>query len=299
MKNLDNACFICNNYEFSFSNNYKICKNCLHQTIYPYECQTYIVNDTLDRRILRKDFLFLFKKSVVMKSASKFSLLIDVGSGSGQFLYFIKKYFQKVAGIEITEECYRFSKEVLNLDIYKNLNEIEDNFSLVTFWHSLEHIPTREIEEILSHLKKLSTKDSKIVISVPNSDSVQYHLFGKDYAYYDYPNHLHQFSYKSLTLLLDRDDFEIYRDFYSFYYILFGYIQSILNKFNKIHNYFYYRKKRGFDFKLSKLKLAFFDIYNYLLIIIFFIPSLLLTLFEYFIKEKRAVITLCFQKKQL
>lgn len=297
MKNSDNACFICGNKEFSFFNNYKRCKKCLNETIIGVECQTYIVNDILDKKILKKDFLFLFKKNVVLKSASNFSFLVDIGSGSGQFLYFIKEYFLKASGIEITEDCYKFSREVLNLDIHKSIDEIDGNFSVATFWHSLEHIPIMEIDKLISYLKRLSTKDSKIIISVPNSDSIQYYLFGKDYAYYDYPNHLHQFSYKSLCLLLDKYDFEIYKDFNSFYYILFGYIQSFLNKFNKIHNYFYYRKKRGFEFNLSKVRKTILDIYNYFLISVFFIPSLLLTFFEYFTKEKRGVITLCFQKK--
>ncbi len=298
MRSSDNSCFICGGNNLKTFDNYKRCSNCFHETIAGEELQQFIINKILNVNYIKKDFLFLFMKFVTVNSVIERNLLIDVGSGAGQFLYYIKSYFKKVVGVEITDECYNFSKKELNLNVYKNIEEIRENYSIATFWHSLEHIPVNEIKKILSHLNEFSTEVSKIIISVPNSDSWQFMLFKKDNAFYDYPNHLHQFSYRSLIFLLDKYNFELERDFYSFYYIFFGYIQGFLNKVNKIHNYFYYRKKRGFNFCLSKKTLLLLDFKNYLFIMLFLVPALFLTLCEYFKKEKRAIITLCFKKKK-
>lgn len=262
------------------------------------EVQGFIINDILDIKALKKDFLFFFKKYVTLNCARQFNLIIDIGSGSGQFLYFIKKFFKKSIGIEVTDNSYNFSKEVLNLEIYKSIVDIKETFSVVTLWHSLEHIPSIEINNILSKLKFLSDCFSRIIVSVPNSKSIQYSIFKINFAFYDYPNHLHQFCYKSLVLLFQKAGFCVEKDFYSFNYILFGYIQGMLNTVCKIHNYFYYRKKRGINFKLSKPKTILLDLFNLIMICIFFIPALLMTFIEYFTKNKRAVITLCFKKKE-
>ena len=46
-----------------------------------------------------------------------------------------------------------------------------------------------------------------LVVSVPNTDSFQYKIFGKNFSYYDHPNHTHQFSYQSLNQLMTNNRF--------------------------------------------------------------------------------------------
>lgn len=299
MKSSGDTCFICCKSSFKIiDKNYKECEFCGHQILNSKPKQTFIINDILHKSKIKKDFLFIFKKFVTLKCADERETLIDVGSGSGSFIFFMKKHFNKVIGIEVTDECYNFSKNILEVETYKSLNEIKGTFSIATFWHSLEHIPGRDILNILNILNKLSSESSRIIVSVPNGKSIQYKIFKSKYAYYDYPNHIHQFNYNSLCMLFRGKGFILKKEFYSFYYIFFGYVQGFLNMMNNIHNYFYYRKKRGINFNLSKVKTTVLNIYNILLIFVFILPSFLLTIAEYFIKEKRSVLTLCFQKKK-
>lgn len=298
MKNLDNVCFICGSERFVVAkNNYKKCLMCGHQIICTEEKQSFIINDILDPNAVKTDFLFRLKKSITLNSAKQKNLLIDIGSGSGQFLFFMKGFFDKVVGIEITKECIEFSKNILDLTILENVNELKENFSVATFWHSLEHIPSEEIKNILNRLNTFANNYSRIIVSVPNIKSLQYVLFSTGYAFYDYPNHIHQFSYNSLTKLFKNYGFIKEKDYFSFYYIFFGYIQGMLNKVNKIHNYFYYKKKRGIKFALTKFQALFLNLYNLLLILICLIPAILMTFLEFFTKKKRSVITICLKKK--
>lgn len=300
MKDIDKECFICGSKCYDYGDNYVFCKNCEHQIINNNEVQCFIINDILnEKKILRKNILIKFMEKVVLSCSSTRNFLLDIGSGSGAGLFHLRKYFKEIAGIEITEECIKFAREKLNLKIYNSIEEINSsNISVATFWHSLEHIPTDELKKILVFLKKNTDNFSILIISVPNVASFQYHLFGKDYAYYDFPNHIHQFSYNSLILLMKHFDFYEDKNIYSFYYIFFGYLQGFLNKFNRIHNYFYYRRKRNFNFGLNNWQLRLLDYYNLILIIFFIFPAFVLTLLEYIFDKKRGVITICFKKKK-
>ena len=300
MKSIDRYCFVCERIFNHFEKNgYLICSNCGHNILQKRLEQTFIINDVLDvDSVMKKDIFVRYKVNITKKFMRNNLLILDVGSGSGKFLYHVKNLFNEHVGIEVTKECIEFSVVKLKLKVIADVDGLNSKVSVVTMWHSLEHIPEKEIHKILNKIKMLSTEDVIIIISVPNVDSIQYKIFGKKFAYYDIPNHIHQFSVKSLNNLMAKYDFVPYKYFFSFSYSAFGYIQGFLNYFNKYHNYFYYRKKRGTDFKLGSISTFLFDFYNYLLLIVFLIPSILLTFLDRFCLKKGGVINICYQKKR-
>lgn len=293
-------CFICGNTGFrNIVPEYFSCTKCGHEILSDNANQGFIINDILDEKEIQTlKSADKFKIRILKKCIKKFENILDVGSASGKFLYHVKKMFTKYSGLEITQECIDFSTKKLRLNIISDINEL--TFPIienVTFWHSLEHIPVNEIEKILDFLSKKTAKDTRIIISVPNSYSFQYWLFRRKYPFFDFPNHIHQFSPESLGLLMDKYGFKKERKFFSFSYTLFGYIQGFVNLFNKQHNFLYYHKKRGFNFGYSKIKLKALTGYNILLSGIFLIPSILLTCFEKMNLNKSSVLTHCFKQK--
>lgn len=299
MKTLDKSCFICGNKEFIInSNDYLKCTSCCHEIIKKQEFQSFIVNEILSlESISKKGLLDKFKQIVLKKCTIKNDLLLDVGSSSGKFLYQNKLFFKNYIGIEVTEECIAFARNQLGLKIEKDIDSVNGTVSVATFWHSLEHMPHESIERFLDIIRRKSSNDTRIIVSVPNNESLQYAMFGKGFAFYDLPNHIHQFSVKSLDKLMERNGFKKDRNFFSFPYSSFGYLQGFLNKFNKIHNYLYYRKKRGQTFDKRKKYLILYDAYNYCLILLLVIPSLLFSIYDLIFLEKGGVITVCYRKE--
>lgn len=294
---MTDKCFICSNAKFNETGDYSQCAGCGHEISNGNLLGTSIVNEILlEDEIKKIKFLDRFQLNLLQYAMMENNFLLDMGSASGRFLYHSKKLFQDCAGIEITAQCIKFSREKLGLKIFKDISEIKNIVSVVTFWHSLEHIPFSGIARIFEVINKQASENLRIIISVPNRDSLMYFIFKNDCAYYDNSSHMHQFSNDSVGLLMKKFGFMIDRRFFSFPYSSFGYLQGFINKFNKIHNFLYYYKKRGQKFGKNDTQLFFLFVYNLALVLIFIFPSLFLTFFDFLFKNKGGVITICCSK---
>ncbi len=302
MRNISKHCFICgtDTNDYYPAEDYLKCPGCGHEIIAKEKQQPYIINDVLSlKKLGRKDLLSEYKQKILNRTIISKKLLLDIGSGSGQFLYFNRYAFERCIGIEITKECIDFTRNILGLEVEQNVDQLGAQvISVATFWHSLEHIPVPEISKILSFINKNADEGTRIIISVPNSSSLQYRLFGTGYAYYDPMAHIHQFTMGSLILMMKNYGFEKEREFSSPAYYYFGYLQGILNKLNRIHNYLYYRKKRGVNYQLGCLKARLLDLYNFILVIIFIPAIVVLGSLDIIYPRKGVVITVCFRKRR-
>ena len=300
MKNLSEACFICGGKDFADSSrDYSRCGTCGLETIKRDTAAEAIVSDMLILENIRKrNLLDSFQKRVLEECAVTKDLLLDIGSGSGRFLYHNGPKFQDAVGIEISHECAYFAREKLGLKIEEDITNLNSVVSAATFWHSLEHMTRVDIERSLNRLNMKSSFDTRLIISFPNNNSLQYLLFGEGFAYYDKESHIHQFSLRSLDRLMGKYRFERLRFFYSFPYSIFGWLQGFINKFNPIHDYLYYRRKRGETFDKSEHELFLLDAYNFLLALFFSMPAALLSLTDLVCPERGGVITTCYRRKK-
>lgn len=304
LRNYDNmaVCFVCGGTIFTAtsSEDYSACECCGYELKKDIVTEPLIINDPLSLADIKKvSWLERFKLKTIENIAIAHDFIVDVGSSSGKFLYYVKDKFKEHLGIEITPESIAFSRDVLGLTISPSLSAISDKkISVVTFWHSLEHIPADEINNILKKINLASTPESRVVISVPNAGSTLYRMLGRKFAYHDSASHMHQFSRNSLDKLLSSHGFEPTKQFYSFAYAMFGYLQSSLNLGNLRLNFLYYYLKRGRKFGLNKPNLALLLGYNALLCVIFAIPALLGAIYDLMVKDYGTVLTICYRPKQ-
>ena len=217
--------------------------------------------------------------------------LLDIGSGSGKFLLHNAGRYSRATGIEITPESVKFAREILTLDIVEEIQEVPGEISAATAWHSLEHIPEQRLLDLLDGLSHKMPAGGRVIVSVPNAASWQYRWFGRAYAFYDVPNHLHQFTLGSLGSLMQRFGFRQVAAVNSWPYNTFGYTQGLLNILTHTHNYLYYRLKR----RSGKPSLL-LDAVNALLLLLVVPAGWLFGWFDSLNLQRQGVITTCFEK---
>lgn len=290
------SCFICGGNKFiNSTTDYRGCLNCGHEILISTKEQTFIINDNLtEKEIHHITGLDRFKSNMLSNFDDDIDRqhLLDIGSASGKFLFHNASRYRQATGIEITPESLTFSRKKLGLNVVEDMQDISDDISVATAWHSLEHIPEKYLTSLLKSTSDKMVEGGRFIISVPNSSSWQYRLFGKAFAYYDVPNHLHQFTPDSLKLLMQHFGFKHVSSVNSWPYNVFGYIQSLLNIFTNTHNYLYYRLKRR-----SRKPSTALDIVNGLLLVICVPTGWLFALLDKMNLKHQGVITACFQKK--
>ncbi len=160
--------------------------------------------------------------------------ILDIGSGRGLMLYYLKKYYnyQKAIGVQISKNAAEFSRNKLGLEIYdKDLLELSiDNtrFDIITMWHVLEHLscPEKYIDKVWHMLGDKGT----LVIEVPNFNSWSRPLTKKHWLGLDPDHHLNFFTPGSLSSLLQKHNFNVINiHTFSLEYSLFISIQSLVS----------------------------------------------------------------------
>ena len=182
--------------------------------------------------------------------------ILDIGSGRGWMLYFLKKYFKYnvAVGTQISENAYRFSRDKLGLEIYnKDLLDLELNsakFDIITLWHVLEHVPAPEA--YIQRISELLENDGLILIEVPNFNSWSRILSKKRWLAMDPAHHVTFFTPDSLGDLLEKYNFKIKKiNTFSLEYSAFTSTQSLLNLMVGTNNYFFQWLQNGrINFKI-------------------------------------------------
>jgi len=163
-------------------------------------------NKNFLKKILYSPLKYKVRGAVIQKGKK----LLDIGCGSGQFLYEMKQFGMDIYGVEPSDFDEKIAKEkklnILKSDLIK-ANYPSNFFDIITINHVLEHTndPLKTIKEIYRILKKRGT----LIIGVPNSNALAYSLFKKNWYQLDVPRHLFNFSDKNLKELLQKEGFKI------------------------------------------------------------------------------------------
>lgn len=137
--------------------------------------------------------------------------LLDVGCGSGHFLYLMQKVGWRVEGVEPDPAASEIARR--NYGISVRTTTLEEaslpsqSYEAITLHHSLEHV--HNPETVLSECRRLLKPNGRLVVVTPNIESLGHQLFGQSWAHLDSPRHLWLFSRASLTALAERAGFGV------------------------------------------------------------------------------------------
>jgi 2-polyprenyl-3-methyl-5-hydroxy-6-metoxy-1,4-benzoquinol methylase len=158
--------------------------------------------------------------------------LLDVGSGTGSFLYEMRSHDWQVTGIEPDKGARAVAKKSYDLELIeeKSLFDLPSrNFDVITLWHVLEHV--HDLHGYLQQLRSLLRDEGTMIIAVPNYTSGDASVYKEFWAAYDVPRHLYHFSPGSMKTLMDKHALEI-KEHKPMWYDSF-YISLLSSKYKK------------------------------------------------------------------
>ena len=180
-----------------------------------YQSEEYYSHQEQPKTFLQKIYsfarglMFHYKHNIISPFLFKGASILDVGSGTGDFLSFMNSNGYEVTGVENNPKASLISKKN-DIKIHENISELSNNsFDLITLWHVLEHLP--DPEEILKKIFNLLNKSGHLIIAVPNVYSLDKDYYCANWAGFDVPRHLWHFSTPFLINFARKYNFELIR----------------------------------------------------------------------------------------
>ena len=169
----------------------------------------------------------------VIRRLTKPGAVLDVGCGRGFTLRFLADSGYRPTGVELSPQAASHARDALGLDIrtgdFLSQTFEPDQFEVVIFWHSLEHIA--DPLAALDRAKEILKPGGLLVVAVPNFESIQARTSGREWFHLDVPRHYVHFSTGGLKKALKDRGFHIVSTaHFSMEQNPYGWIQSLLNR---------------------------------------------------------------------
>lgn len=182
-----------------------------------YQSENYISHSDTNEGIINKLYHKVRNRTLIQKrnTIKKFigkstGSLLDVGCGTGAFLYTMQQSGWEITGLEPDETARTKAKELykLNLDSSEKLFSLPaESFDAITMWHVLEHV--HQLHNYIKRLRELLKPGGKLFIAVPNYTSYDAKVYKEFWAAYDVPRHLYHFSPASMYKLLSLHNMQV------------------------------------------------------------------------------------------
>jgi 2-polyprenyl-3-methyl-5-hydroxy-6-metoxy-1,4-benzoquinol methylase len=146
-----------------------------------------------------------------VRRCAKKGRLLDIGCGSGFFLYAARKSGFSVEGLDISDANLNLIKKSFGIEVsispVEAMDYPEGQFDIITMWHSLEHNP--DPAGIIRKCMKWLKQDGTLVIEVPNHNCIDAKMDRDKWPNWALPFHLFHFTRESLEILTRTCDLKI------------------------------------------------------------------------------------------
>ena len=95
------------------------------------------------------------KRNLVTQNTRAHNSILDIGCGTGDFLYTMQKNHWQIAGMEPSDKARKQAENKLSCPVAKDLSEITGSYNTITLWHVLEG--TLRLPSIPGGLKSIIT----------------------------------------------------------------------------------------------------------------------------------------------
>jgi SAM-dependent methyltransferase len=178
------------------------------------------VDYTADRKQIQKNLRLRLEVIKKFLAPNRRKTILEIGCAFGFFLEVTQEVFDAAIGIDIVEDGIRYAKEQLGLNAvqgdFLTHNFGEQKFDAVCMWDTIEHLrnPHLYLEKISTHTES----GALLAFTTGDIDSLNARIRKDKWRFLIPPIHLHFFSKKVLTKMLDNYGFDIVHSHYSGYY---------------------------------------------------------------------------------
>ena len=209
----DFTIFSCDDCGFRFTNPYPSADD-IHVF---YESDDYTPTTNTTRGVLNKGYhlarrvMLRAKLRLVRRLSQRATgVLLDIGCGTGEFLATMKQGGWEVQGVEPFDAARASAVARFNVPVADLAGQVLlpcHAYDVVTLWHVLEH--AHDIHQSMSEISRLLKPGGLVLIGIPNCASWDAEFYGKHWAAYDTPRHLHHFTPDTLRRLAERHGFRV------------------------------------------------------------------------------------------
>ena len=209
-------------------------------------------DSTTDKRNELRKEQYRIDANFLSKFISQNSRILDVGCSAGHFLFEISNCYnlESLMGVDIDLSAITKAKSKYSeIAIFKNIDLLKvdsnESFDLILFRGTFQYLG-KELHTTIKHLKKLLSKNGKIIIfSLPSSDSLIYRLLGDKWSLFN-PEMPLIFNEKSMrflceqhSLIIDDINYPYLEDVYSNIEEDYKQLTKIINGKSKISTPFW------------------------------------------------------------
>jgi len=151
------------------------------------------------------------KRLQFIKTITNKKKLLDLGSGTGDFLKVAKDMGYKASGNDISDHAVKQLK-MNGIKTYpgiiSNKTLPKKSFEIITAWDVIEHLPN--IQNAVKAISDALVPGGYFILTTPNTNSIDAKILGKNwYGYKKIPEHLLYFNEKSIEYIFKRNNLDI------------------------------------------------------------------------------------------
>lgn len=182
--------------------------------LYPSEYYSFQSNAEAPHRMLDRLKSYLYKwQEVVDPKFDRPGRVLDSGCGSGWALSSFNEAGWECYGVDPSASAIEVGRKQYGLELsvgtVSSVTYPDNHFDYVRANHSLEHDPN--CADTLKEFRRVIKPDGKLLIGVPNIDSIPAKLYGRYWWSLCPPVHTYSFSRRHLTRMLETAGFEVER----------------------------------------------------------------------------------------
>ena len=156
------------------------------------------------RRLALVDHVSFIARAARTTVPSGGARILDVGCGPATVLGLLKEKGFDVSGVDLSARAAEIAARDFGIDVavgsVQEANFPSDEFDVVVLLHVLEHVPNPR--DVLTEIFRILKPNGRVVLQVPNIDSLQFSFFGIRWYGLDVPRHLIDYSRSSVLRLL-------------------------------------------------------------------------------------------------
>ena len=169
----------------------------------------------LNTKFIRKLIAIMFRTRAwpqfILKEIPPFrknGKLLDIGCGSGNYLYWMKQFGWEVAGVEVSRAASERANQ-LTLNVFcgqlSDARFPDSQFDVITMWQAIEHL--YDPKGVLEEINRILKDDGLLLVAAPNIGSFEFSIFKHNWPAIEIPRHLYHFSPLTITRLLTKKGF--------------------------------------------------------------------------------------------